>query len=155
MNTTYIRPDWPHPWLCESHLHRPSDCHINCFHRQPDTYNMLMLRLRAKYGSPIGEGRHRITFAGDRIVLKMPKNLAAIDASQTEFARYKRKDPSESRYLAHCRLLWMYGVPVIAMEKLDTDIDYRTKPEWSWAYDSGQVGLDRKGNFKAYDYTTF
>lgn len=147
-------PEWPHPWRCESHIHRPSDCHVACDYRQHDSYDVLMTRLREKYGEPIGEGRHRITFESERVVIKMPKNIGACWASQTEYNRYKRKDPSESSYLAHCRLLWMYGVPVIIMVKLDTKLDYRTKPQWSWEYDAGQIGRDRKGNLKAYDYTT-
>lgn len=149
------QPVWPHPWRCEQHLHRPSDCGKTCDWRQYDGFDQVMARLRAKYGAPIGEGRHRITFKSKHVVVKMPKHMIAIHASQTEFDRFKRNDPSESGRLARCRMIQMHGVPLIVMERLETNIDYRTKPTWSWDYDAGQIGFDRKGNMKAYDYTTF
>lgn len=138
-------------YRCETHLHRPDDCHEHCEYRQPDSYDALMAHLRSKYGEPIGEGRHRITFASKRVVVKMPKNIGAITASQCEYSMFKNSNGDER--LARCRMIWLFNVPVIIMEKLDIDIDYRSKPDWAWNYDSGQVGKDRKGNIKAYDYT--
>ena len=41
------------------------------------------------------------------------------------------------------------GIAILVMEKLNIDVD--DKPEWSWGIDSGQVGKDNKGSFKAYD----
>ena len=139
---------------CEAHTFRAHECSPTCEYRRPEQYMELYERLRRKYGEPIGEGRHRTTFASNCVVIKIPRNNSALIATQSEYRRYKRKDPSESDRLARCRMVTMNDLPVIIMEKLDTSTDYRDKPDWSWQYDTGQVGKDRKGNFKAYDYTT-
>lgn len=53
--------------------------------------------------------------------------------------------------MAKCKLIYIGGIPVIIMEKIDDNEDHKL-PKWAWKYDGGQVGLDKKGNFKAYDY---
>lgn len=141
-------------WICQMHWKNKDDCHALCPERRHDSYDALMNALREKYGEPIGEGRHRITFESKHVVIKMPKNMGGVFAGPTEYHRYKRKDPSERDRLARCRMVTMFDVPVIIMEKLRTDIDYRTKPPWAFEYDCGQIGLDKHGHYKAYDYTT-
>lgn len=140
---------------CDMHNHYPKDCSDTCEYRQHDSYDALMARLRSKYGEPVGEGRHRITFASKRVVIKMPKNIGALFANQSEYRSFKQSGGNcggDAR-LARCRMVWMFNVPVIIMEKLDLNIDYRDKPNWAWNFDCGQIGKDRKGNLKAYDYT--
>lgn len=124
----------------------------DCTNRYIDQYDQLKEFLQAKYGEPIGSGRHRLTFASKRVVIKMPWNTEAIAANNSEYRIYKI-DLSCRERLARCRKIELFGVPVIVMEKLNINIDWREKPSWSMNYDCGQVGKDRKGNLKAYDYT--
>lgn len=137
-------------YTCDYHRLRTSLCTKDCIHRQPETFAELRMRLCKKYGEPVGSGRHRITFASKRVVIKIPKSNAAISANHSEYGRFKL---NKGEPLARCRLVTILGLPVIIMEKLDLSTHWNSLPSWSMSYDCGQVGLDRKGNFKAYDYT--
>jgi hypothetical protein len=117
--------------------------------------SMLKTYLKHKYGESIGEGRHRIAFAGKHCIIKMPVHFSTIRANHSEYNRFKNPRSDENGRLARCRLVNLFDIPVIVMEKVEPVRNCLEMPEWAWQFDCGQVGKDSRGNIKAYDYTNF
>jgi len=126
----------------------------------------LYKHLVRKMGPPIGYGRHRITFANKHFVVKLPRSIAGISANHDEVDLYKR-DKGERHHLAPSKLVkTKSGIDLLVMPKLDVErFDKETNAmgmgvrakvprsqKWIWNYDGGQVGYDRKGKLKAFDY---
>lgn len=67
---------------------------------------------------------------------------------------YQNQNHPENKH-AKCKLIHMKqsGIPILIMEKVN--ISVKDKPDWAWCYDCGQVGTDKKGRFKAYDYNVY
>lgn len=99
-------------------------------------------------------GRHRCTFISinRNIVIKIPKNSTGIAVNLDE---YKSQNHPENKH-AKSKLIYMEqtGIPILIMEKLDVVTNYANRPRWGWEYDGDQIGIDRKGRWKAYDYST-
>jgi hypothetical protein len=100
----------------------------------------------------IGWGRNRAVYDNGKTVVKVPMQQCGIDDNDFEAFesyRYKNKPDINGIRYARCRLL---KNGYLVMEKLNTAVTYDDGPEWMDYVDCGQVGIDRKGVFKAYDY---
>lgn len=98
-------------------------------------------------------GRHRCVFISNNreVVIKIPNCSMGIMANEDE---YQNQNHPENKH-AKCKLIHMKqsGIPILIMEKVN--ISVKDKPDWAWCYDCGQVGTDKKGRFKAYDYNVY
>lgn len=109
-----------------------------------------MEKLALKYGNPEC-GRNRATFLSHHFVIKFPLNKKGIADNIFEGTRYSRK-----KYYAKGRIININGFKCVIQERLKMPkLSERVASEWpSWVskIDCGQVGFDRKGNLKAYDF---
>ena len=48
-------------------------------------------------------------------------------------------------------LLKQTKIPILVMEKIQ-EVPYKNIPDWGTYVDGGQVGINKKGKFKAFDY---
>ena len=133
------------------------------------------LHISEKY-EYLGEGRHRRGYGNDHIVIKLPITADGMAANEREYKLYKKQvdhvqkskdkeylknmgltpaDPEDediTKY-AKCRLKYVDNIPILIMEKLDTSIKWKNLlPRWTMYVDSSQVGYDKKGKIKAYDF---
>lgn len=121
-------------------------------------YNLLLeFDERFRY---LGVGRNRATFVTGRgrYVIKVPITVEGMNDNYREAQLYDlySEDP-EAYYGAYGRArlhhIMPAGIPVLFMEYLDpTTLSYDELPNWVKTIDSGQVGWDREGRLKAYDY---
>lgn len=109
-------------------------------------------KLTKKYGRANATGRNRLVFYSKNFVIKVPKNEDGLNDNTTEARSYQLSKKYKNPELAPARLIHLYDLPVIVMSKLNTDVPIKDLPDWASFYDTFQVGLDRKGRFKAYDY---
>lgn len=128
-----------------------------CDANLPPEYNSLKEIIEKRYGTSVGSGRHRLTFASNRVVIKLPRNISGAAANEREFNVYKAnhgvaKCVCDDARLARCRLVRIMGLPVIIMEKLNISHKWQNAPEWAGSFDTMQVGRDKRGTWKAYDY---
>jgi hypothetical protein len=133
-----------------------------CEYREYPQYKSIVDACSQKYGSPIGSGRHRITFESKRTVIKVPLNIGGMRANTSEYEQYFAF-AFENRPIgkfagvpeaapARCRLIYLYNTPVIVMEKLDVQ-RYADRPVWSCYFDCAQVAMSKKGIWKAFDFS--
>ena len=115
--------------------------------------------LTQKYGEPIGQGKDRIVFARGRVVIKVPKSESGVCANYQEKKKFDEsmKDTDHStRIYAKCRLVHYRDVPLLVMERLKpvkySEIKAGGLPDWAWKVDALQVGHNKKGKMKAFDY---
>jgi hypothetical protein len=99
-------------------------------------------------------GRNRLVFldGNHNVVIKVPSNTHGIDDNYYEY-----KNQNDSKRIgdrAKNRILVMpkTGIPILVMEKLNLSVSDQERPDWASYYDCSQVGRDRRGRFKAYDY---
>lgn len=92
----------------------------------------------------IGEGRARIVFAHGNYVIKAPKSLEGLEDNWWEADKSKISDK-----FCRCKLL---GNVLLIMERVDTDIDRSSLPSWAYGIDCQQVGINKFGKLKAYDF---
>lgn len=103
-----------------------------------------------KYGPhlPSELGRRHI-FVSKRNVIKFPRDIRGMIDNFSEAYLYSLKtDPN----LARCRIGHINRLPVLVMEKINIDPTHPDIPKWADNTDRRQVGLNRKGQWKAYDY---
>lgn len=110
----------------------------------PTTKSLLIER----YGQPLEQGRRTI-FISKNIVVKMPFNIRGLIDNFSEARLYSAKDDPN---LARCKLCLVNQMPVLAMEKIDTDPNHPNSPDWVSVLDRRQAGLNKWGQWKAYDY---
>jgi hypothetical protein len=115
--------------------------------------------LTQKYGEPIGQGKNRIVFARGNVVIKVPKNESGVYANYQEKNKFDEsmKDGDHSmRVYAKCRLVHVRDVPVLVMERIKpikySEVKAKDLPDWAWKVDALQVGHNKKGKMKAFDY---
>lgn len=99
-------------------------------------------------GEKCGEGRTRLVFLRGDVVLKVPKFKEAELENKCERNAYLEAKNKGNEYAA-CRLVKFCGVKVLMMEKVN-EIEIET--EWSKKLDDNQVGLNKDGELKAFDY---
>lgn len=111
----------------------------------------VIARLIAKYGQPFDYGRNRLVFANDRIVFKFPRNLNGIADNDWEGS-------CRAPYLARGKWLELDGFVCVMQERVqriyaDTPPPKKL-PSWTGSIDCCQVGYDRQGKLRAYDFGT-
>lgn len=98
-------------------------------------------------------GRHRCTFINKNrnVVIKVPSCELGMASNEDEYN--SRNDIQH----ANCKLLFLNKtrIPIIIMEKLNIDHPYKDLPDWANTYDCCQVGSNKSGKFKAYDYSRY
>jgi len=106
-------------------------------------------RLIAKYGQPFDFGRNRLVFANDRIVFKFPRNLAGETDNCWEGSC---QGPTKARG----KRLVVDGFICVMQERLQriyADVPRpEVLPKWTDSVDCMQVGYDKHGCLKVYDY---
>lgn len=115
--------------------------------------------LKGKELKLIGYGRHRATYDNGKTVIKIPRHYNGAADNEYEarlFKQYGTTEDGRGVKLARCKLL---KDGCLVMEKLEQDY-YKIRhnpsyPNWSAYIDCGQVGVDKKGVFKAYDYADY
>lgn len=125
--------------------------------RRNVNYFKLLQYFNDRYGKPVGAGRHRVGFSKGNVVVKVPKNDMGMMDNEREYRMYREsiQKPKRHRPLARNKLIMIDDIPVLYIEKLDIEPNvYKHGPQPTWAdeIDSQQVGVDRKGKWKAYDY---
>lgn len=108
----------------------------------------VVAKLTAKYGEP-SCGRNRATFIGKNFVFKVARNgWGEIDN------RYEARVKSGE----YCkgRIINIGDVSVLVQEKVTpyfkAGLKAKDLPSWTDFIDCAQVGFDRKGALKAYDF---
>lgn len=98
-----------------------------------------LIRLTEKYGIPEC-GRNRATFISKHCVIKFPLNDWEGSVSSPE--------------LAKGRWIKIDDFVCVIQEKLKMveNFSYDTLPDWVGSIDGGQVGYDKKGRLKAFDF---
>ena len=106
--------------------------------------------LTLKYGIPEC-GRNRATFFGKHCVIKFPLNDNGIADNDWEGS-------CSADYLAVGKWIEIGGFVCVMQEKLipipENEFSYDNLPDWVGSIDGGQVGYDKKGRLKAYDFGT-
>jgi len=123
-----------------------------------DAQQKVLTRLNRKYGHPAC-GRHRCTFSSKAVVIKVPLNQGGVAANSREYQLWKEQvaqgysDPREIRY-SRSRIIYVHDLPLLVMQKLDIARSYEQgpMPDWAGWVDCGQVGKDKRGNWRAYDF---
>ncbi len=109
----------------------------------------VIARLIAKYGPPLDYGRNRLVFANDRIVLKFPR---CCDGEADNDWEGCVSGPT----LARGKRLVIDGFICVMQERVQriyADVPCpENLPDWTDFIDGQQVGYDRKGVLRAYDY---
>lgn len=118
-----------------------------------DLINFLV----SKYGNPIGCGTTRMVFESKNNVIKVPINDAGISSNDWEGS-------CSNEIYAKTKGIWLdNGLVIVVQEKLDLDFKFEKNniikdgssfkyPDWVNGIDCQQVGFDKNGNLKAYDY---
>jgi hypothetical protein len=100
----------------------------------------------------IGEGRHRIVYRlNDQSVIKIPRGEWGLASNSREASISQTTDEKG----------WLFGIryakchekgPILVMEYV-TPVPYtKAMPAWVNFVDCQQVGYDREGNLKAFDF---
>ncbi len=107
------------------------------------------IKLKDKYGSSM-DGKNRYVCISRSIVLKVPKNVYGVIDNLHEARLFKTENDT---HLARCKIKLINGLPVLIMQKLTlVSNETHTFPDWAQCVESKQVGLDKYGRWKAYDY---
>lgn len=112
-----------------------------------NTVSNLLSRFISKYGNPHC-GRNRATFLSKYCCFKIPLNADGEINNKTE-------DSFRSPITSTSKLLIIDGIICLMQEKLTpVDYDYNESEltEWSHLIECGQIGFNRKGVLKAFDY---
>jgi len=107
----------------------------------------VLSRLETKYRQ-FYKARHKAVFTSKFIVIKVPLNERGLIDVFHEAYLYSKKDDEN---LAPCKIVLINELPVLFMQKLKLD-SVGNLPDWARNVDRCQVGLNSKGQFKAYDY---
>jgi hypothetical protein len=131
----------------------------------------IILTLMYKGFKPLGFGTTRAVFVKDNLIYKIPLSTYSFRDNVGEAELYKmskkgkftwRDDNGDSRYviMAKCRLIVINNIPIAVMEKLvpvedaekfDLSI-FPWRDHSSYSGDGCQVGRDRNGELKSFDY---
>ncbi len=122
---------------------------------EKDLYNALIkIHSRLQNKKILGQGRNRVAYDNGDDVLKVPLNVQGCYDNESEYKQYTSGDS----HLAKCTIEKIYvsnskwKVPVLHMEKVDTNLTLAEKPDWADFIDCYQVGRTKDGHIVAYDY---
>jgi hypothetical protein len=102
----------------------------------------------------IGEGRNRKVYRHKNYVIKIPINeYGDLDnlRESLEYKRNREKNGKSWDILGRCKLLKNGYLLMEYIELVDNPYS-KDMPEWVSFIDCGQVGYDKRGRLKAYDY---
>lgn len=119
----------------------------------------MFIILNGKTLPRLGYGRHRATYDNGKTVIKIPRHENGFGDNRYEakmFKQFRTEADGNGVRFARCKLLKDGS---LVMEKLMDDY-YKVRakaefPKWAGYIDCGQVGIDSKGVFKAYDYADY
>jgi hypothetical protein len=101
-------------------------------------------------------GRHRVAYRHKDYVIKVPINDMGFASNSHEAVIYRNAKRNKKKYPeydyireARCRLICDKMLLVMEYVK---ETSYDQKPDWAVTYDCFQVGVNKHGRFKAYDY---
>lgn len=116
----------------------------------PELLN-LVTALCEKYGDPIGGGRNRSVWkTGNGNVVKVPRNQFGVTDNYTEAS------DQGDKLLANCKMILIEDHPIVVMEWIEWYVgDFSDLPEWCGFIDCCQVGYNKNGVLKAFDYGYF
>lgn len=111
-----------------------------------DRAKAVLTRLIAKYGEP-SCGRNRAAFISKHFVIKFPRSDSGIHDNCVE-SSYSDETTAKSRGFI------LDGFLCVIQERLvmPTKEQRKELPAWTDFIDCRQVGYDKKGNVKAYDF---
>lgn len=102
----------------------------------------------------LGTGTRRAVFLtpNERWVVKVPLSGMGMLGNRTEARRYAAL-PDDIYAKARLHNIMPLGIPVLFMEYLEPVMEgFSELPDWTWGIEMWQVGYDKYGNLKAYDY---
>jgi hypothetical protein len=109
--------------------------------------SIVLKKLIKKYGIPEC-GRNRATFISKNYVIKFPLNEDGENNNLSE-SNFKSKITAKSKFL---NISGFYCTIQERLKNLEYPVDFEKLPQWTKKIDSGQVGFDKNGNIKAYDF---
>lgn len=109
-----------------------------------DRAEKALRTLFEKYGTP-DCGRNRATFFSKHCVIKFPLNNAGWSDNDWEAS-------CRHETLARGRFIQIADFVCVIQEKLTMPARSTKHPSWVDGIDGGQVGYDRRGNLRAYDF---
>lgn len=115
---------------------------------------IIMHRFGKKF-QYLGDGRHRVVYRHKDWVIKVPHNESGVQANLNEYNLFKRNKIDVNQRgveitYARCRLLKNMFLVMEYVE--DTPRTRQSRPNWSDFIDCRQVGLNRRGEYVAYDF---
>lgn len=116
----------------------------------------ILKRFKTKYGNPAC-GRNRCVFSSKFVVIKVPMNRNGLIDNTHEYDMWKKQaaqgytDAREIRY-ARSRIIYVLDIPLLVMQKLDIEHNYVATPDWADYVDCAQIGKDKRGIWRAYDF---
>lgn len=110
------------------------------------TVRKILTVLEKKYGAPQC-GRNRATFISKTCVFKVP-------LSDYGFGDNTWEAKTKNERCARTKIKFVSGIPIAVMELLrhPTNEERWKLPDWTSMIDCCQVGYDKKGRLKAYDF---
>lgn len=129
-----------------------------------DTYiHKMKMKYINQYGyTLIGRGSYRIGFElNSDWIIKFPLNSSGVRCNLVEAKLYEIYK-NTGRY-AKCCIKDYHGIPLIVMESIKdfyeehtydsmNDLKYPDLPHWCHHQDGPQIGYNKKGKLKIYDY---
>jgi hypothetical protein len=114
--------------------------------------------MRDRYGAALTDGMTRTVYAHDEVIYKIPRpGSSNFTLSDCIAANLIESPLNTAGYgglpIAPRRLVWhKSGIPIIVMEKVETDLATETLPPWSQDIDEQQVGRrTTTGEYVIYD----
>lgn len=99
------------------------------------------------------QGRFRRVVERNHIVVKIPKDLTGLEDNQFESNNWN--NPTWIGECTRVKLLTLpkTGIPLLMAERVSQTT--KGAPEWATYYDGGQVGQNKNGVWKAFDFGFF
>lgn len=113
--------------------------------------------LTARFGLPIGSGRNRTVWKTNKgNVVKAPRNWDGV--VDNEFENSTSDESLGYEILGKTGCFYVKGIPILVMEYLkdasreEIDDYIGSSFDWTGSIDCGQVGFNKDGQLRAYDY---
>lgn len=117
------------------------------------------IKLTEKYGTPIGSGLTRVVWnTGKGHVIKVPRDDKGCNDNTWEASTSIVQNKKSDEGYTHCRFFlvndYCVAIAEFVQEASYDDIKeaFNFIPEWIYYIDCAQVGFDKKGFLKAFDY---
>jgi hypothetical protein len=137
-----------------------------------DKAHYAIIALLERGLKPLEHGRHRAGYVSKDYVYKVPLNREGVQDNHSEANQYNENGGrlNWTRYkckvnIAKCRIIYIYDLPILVMEKVTpisdrlinlmwqvTRKDVYHPFQWIDSLDSEQAGFNKRGILVAYDY---